>query len=97
MARVAGMAWEFKKEFKGAAFTQIRPQFAPKSLTLIERKPASSNRIAEINLNLRPGLRPPTRFDAAIRTSESNDNVENFTKNVAHDTLAVTLQNALAG
>jgi hypothetical protein len=88
MARVAGMAWECKS----AAFTQIRWQFARKGLTLIERKTANSNWIAKINLNLLGEFQSLTCFACgAIRTSESNDNVENFKKNVAHDTLAVTL------
>lgn len=53
---------------------------------------SGGNQIAKINLNLIRKLHSLTCFAyGAIRTSESNDNVENFKKNVAHDTLAVTL------
>jgi hypothetical protein len=62
-------------------------KFAWEGLTLIERKTASSNRIAVINLNLlRDLLRSRAVLFAlgAIRPSESDDNVENFRKNGVH-------------
>jgi hypothetical protein len=67
-------------------FYSNSPEIAPKDLTLIKRKKASSNRIAEIIVNEAKVM----FVHGAIKSSEYNDNVENFKRNVAYNTLAVT-------